>query len=182
MVKACTSLKPRPSVPDFVSQLWIFLQSCETKFGTESLGSTLGLYQHAVCPQQIFSFFFFFAHPTAVLGLISKFARADIPCHIDDPWYHGDISSWEAEKRLTAKVSDCFLVRKSQSQPGNYTLSVKCEGVVKHFLVHKEHGCYEVDATETAFKSLEELVDYYKHHHLSAKGEKLTTPCLNPGV
>ena len=37
------SLEPRLSVPDFVSQLWnpIFLRSCETKSGTESLGSRL---------------------------------------------------------------------------------------------------------------------------------------------
>ena len=37
------SLEPRLSVLDFVSQLWrkIFLQSCETKSGMESLGSRL---------------------------------------------------------------------------------------------------------------------------------------------
>ena len=39
-----TSLVPRLSVPDFVSQLSIFLQSCETKSGTESLGTRLGFY------------------------------------------------------------------------------------------------------------------------------------------
>jgi len=36
------SLKPGLSVPDFVLQLPIFLQSCETKSGMESLGSRLG--------------------------------------------------------------------------------------------------------------------------------------------
>ena len=35
------SLEPRFSVPDFVSQLWRKIQSCETKSGTESLGSRL---------------------------------------------------------------------------------------------------------------------------------------------
>ena len=36
------SLEPRLSVPDFVSQLFpVFLQSCETKSRTESLGSRL---------------------------------------------------------------------------------------------------------------------------------------------
>ena len=33
--KLASSLKPRLSMPDFVTQLW----SCETKSGTESLGS-----------------------------------------------------------------------------------------------------------------------------------------------
>ena len=73
-------------------------------------------------------FLFFFAHPTAVAGVTSSFARADIPRHLDDPWYHGDISSWEAEKRLTAKDLDGFLVRKSRSQ---HTLYTKYEGAVK---------------------------------------------------
>ena len=48
-VYAIASLKPRPSVPDFVSQLWrkvwniklIFLQSCKTKSGMEGLGLRL---------------------------------------------------------------------------------------------------------------------------------------------
>ena len=31
-------LEPRLSVPDFVSQLWTKIQSCEAKSGTESLG------------------------------------------------------------------------------------------------------------------------------------------------
>ena len=40
----CNSLEPRLSVLDFVTELWsktIFLQSCKTKSGTESLGSRL---------------------------------------------------------------------------------------------------------------------------------------------
>ena len=120
----------------------------------------------------------FSTHPTAV----SKQTRGDVPHHVDNSWYHGNISSWEAEKRLKAEKSDCFLVRRSQTQSENYTLSVRYKGVVRHFLVHNKHECYEVDGTETAFGSLEELVDYYKHHCVSAKGEKLTTSCANPDV
>ena len=73
-------------------------------------------------------------------------------------------------------------MRRSQSKPGNYTLSVKYKGVVRDFLVHNKRGYYEVDGTETQLGSLEELVDYYKYHYLSAKGEKLTTPCKNSNV
>ena len=39
----CSSLEPRLSIPDFVSQP-IFLQSCETKSGMESLGLRLEHY------------------------------------------------------------------------------------------------------------------------------------------
>ena len=120
----------------------------------------------------------FYTHTTAV----SRHTQGDVPRHVDNPWYHGNISSWEAEKRLKAENSDCFLVRRSQSKPGNYTLSVKYKGVVRDFLVHNKRGYYEVDGTEKQLGSLEELVDYYKYHYLSAKGEKLTTPCKNPNV
>ena len=87
----------------------------------------------------------FYTHSTAV----SRHTQGDVPRHVDNPWYHGNISSWEAEKRLKAENSDCFLVRKSQSKPGNYTLSVRYKGVVKDFLVHNKRGYYEVDGTET---------------------------------
>ena len=40
MTEHTSSLEPRLSVPDFVSQL-IILQNCETKSGMESLGSRL---------------------------------------------------------------------------------------------------------------------------------------------
>ena len=48
--------------------------------------------------------------------------------------------------------------------------------------MHNKRGSYEVDGTETQLGSLEELVDYYKYHYLSAKGEKLTIPSKNPNV
>ena len=119
----------------------------------------------------------FYSHST-----VSNHTRGDVPCHVDNPWYHGNITSLEAEKRLKTENSDCFLVRRSQSKPGNYSLSVKYKGVVRHFLVHNECEYYEVGGTETRFSSLEELVDHYKYNYLSAKGEKLTTPCKNSNV
>ena len=140
------------------------------------------MYQHAIVStfQQVACFI----PPTA----LSKHTLGDVPHHVDNSWYHGNISSWEAEKRLKAENSDCFLLRRSQTQPENYTLSVRYKGVVRHFLVHNKHNkrnnreYYEVDGTDTQFGSLEDLVDYYECHCVSAKGEKLTTPCANPNV
>ena len=48
----------------------------------------------------------------------------DVSIIVEEPWYHGDISWEDAEQRLNAQDSDCFLMRKSQSQPGKYVLSV----------------------------------------------------------
>ena len=44
-MRQCSSLEPRLSIPDFVSQLWRKI-GCETKSGTESLGSRLPVFCH----------------------------------------------------------------------------------------------------------------------------------------
>ena len=98
-----------------------------------TLGSE-GLYQHAVV--SALHGFFSFAHPTAVAGVTSTFARADISRHVDDPWYHGDISSWEAEK--------------SRSQ---HTLYTKYEGAVKPTQA-KPRGSRKADPSQNKGKLL----------------------------
>ena len=111
--------------------------------------------------------------------VIPRFA-ADVSILVEEPWYHGDISWEDAEERLNAQDSDCFLVRKSQSQPGKYVLSVSYGGVVNHFPVCKEDQHYEVEGTENPFTSLSELVAFYKNHFLSPDEEMLTTHCPRP--
>ena len=109
---------------------------------------------------------------------------ADVSTYVHEPWYHGDISCDVAEERLEAQDSDCFLVRKSRSQPGNYVLSLSYGKVMKHFVIRKENRRYEVEGTEKSFGSLQELIAYYKEHYLTTDWERLTTPCppqrLNP--
>ena len=108
--------------------------------------------------------------------------QADVSCLVQHPWYHGDISWEDAEERLEAQDLDCFLVRKSQSEPGKYVLSVSYGGVVKDFgiCIHKEDQCYEVEGAAEPFSSLEELVAFYKDHYLTVDGVMLITPCPRP--
>ena len=51
-------------------------------------------------------------------------------------WYHGPISREDAERLLTSQNNGTFLIRDSQSFPGDYTLSV---GLVKVY-VGPMHG------------------------------------------
>ena len=108
--------------------------------------------------------------------------QADVSSLVHEPWYHGDISWEDAEERLEAQDSDCFLVRKSQSQPGEYVLSVSFGRVIKDFgiCIRKESQCYEVEGAEKQFSSLEELIFFYKDHYLTVDGMMLTTPCPPP--
>ena len=104
-------------------------------------------------------------------------AQADVSTYVEEPWYHGDISFDVAEERLTALDSDNFLVRKSQSQPGKYVLSVSYGKAMKHFMIRKENQCYQVEGAERIFSSLQELVAFYNVHYLTTDWELLSTPC-----
>lgn len=51
-------------------------------------------------------------------------------------WFHGHLSGKEAEKILLDKGKNgSFLVRESQSKPGDYVLSVRTEDKVTHVMI-----------------------------------------------
>ena len=107
----------------------------------------------------------------------TKFSgQADISTLVCEPWYHGDIPWQVAKERLNKQKSGCFLVRKSQSQPGKYVISVKW-GEVKHHTVREENQHYEVEGTKKRFHSMSALVSHYKTHCLSPEGETLLSFC-----
>ena len=120
--------------------------------------------------------------PTSPTPTIRSEAQADISEFVEEPWYHGDISWKVAEKRLNALGSDCYLVRKSQSEEGKYILSVRYgeSGFIKHHPICVQDERYEVEGTKKQFSTLKQLIAYYKQRHLSTEWEKLVTPCSPP--
>ena len=50
-------------------------------------------------------------------------------------WYYGRITRADAEKLLSNKHDGAFLIRISESSPGDFSLSVKCSDGVQHFKV-----------------------------------------------
>jgi len=87
-------------------------------------------------------------------------------------WFHGDVSTDEAERMLiSSNKPGTYLVRYS-SQPGSFTVSsLSRNGTVKMFRVHRKGDKYELG--EEQFPSLGEL--------LLQKQKELTTfqPCKN---
>ena len=118
--------------------------------------------------------------PTSPTPTIRSEARADVSEFVEEPWYHADISWKVAEERLNALGSDCYLVRKSQSEEGKYILSVRYGGVIKHHPICVQDERYEVEGTKKQFSTLKQLIAYYKQRHLSTEWEKLVTPCSPP--
>ncbi|KAM6121640.1 GRB2-related adapter protein isoform 1-T1 [Phoenicopterus ruber ruber] len=85
------------------------------------------------------------------------------------PWYAGRISRHLAEERLLKrKHLGAFLIRDSESAPGEFSISVNYGQHVQHFKVLRErNGKYFL--WEEKFNSLNELVDFYRTTTIAKK-------------
>ncbi|CAB3361973.1 growth factor receptor-bound protein 2 [Cloeon dipterum] len=76
-------------------------------------------------------------------------------------WYYGRITRADAEKLLSNKHEGAFLIRVSESSPGDFSLSVKCSDGVQHFKVLRDaQGKFFLWVVK--FNSLNELVEYHR--------------------
>ncbi|CAH1179776.1 unnamed protein product [Phaedon cochleariae] len=76
-------------------------------------------------------------------------------------WYYGRITRADAEKLLLNKHEGAFLIRISESSPGDFSLSVKCSDGVQHFKVLRDaSGKFFLWVVK--FNSLNELVEYHR--------------------
>jgi tyrosine-protein phosphatase non-receptor type 11 len=61
------------------------------------------------------------------------------PLNCADPtterWFHGHLSGKSAEKLLEKGKNGSFLVRESQTKPGDYVLSVRSEDKTTHVMI-----------------------------------------------
>lgn len=76
-------------------------------------------------------------------------------------WYYGRITRADAEKLLANKPEGGFLIRISESSPGDFSLSVKCPDGVQHFKVLRDASS-KFFLWVVKFNSLNELVDYHR--------------------
>uniref|UniRef100_A0A3B4GDA6 GRB2-related adapter protein-like n=1 Tax=Pundamilia nyererei TaxID=303518 RepID=A0A3B4GDA6_9CICH len=83
------------------------------------------------------------------------------------PWFAGPVSRLEAEQRLRWQDTGVFLVRESESAPGEFSLSVSYGDRVEHFRVLEGGGQYCI--WEESFCSLNQLVDFYRTHSIAVE-------------
>lgn len=77
-------------------------------------------------------------------------------------WFHGNLSGKEAEKIILERGKNgSFLVRESQSKPGDYVLTVRTDDKVTHVMIRCTEGKYDVGGGER-FDSLSDLIEHYK--------------------
>lgn len=76
-------------------------------------------------------------------------------------WYHGRISRNRAEYLLNSGINGSFLMRESESAPGQHSLSLRFDGRVYHYRVYFDDNDFAYVREEAKFKTLEELVAYH---------------------
>lgn len=96
-----------------------------------------------------------------------------------EPWFFGAIKRADAEKQLlySENQTGAFLIRESESQKGDFSLSVLDEGVVKHYRIRRlDEGGFFLTRRKV-FSTLNEFVNYYT---TTSDGlcVKLEKPCL----
>eukprot|EP00042_Codosiga_hollandica_P058925 m.895756 g.895756 ORF g.895756 m.895756 type:complete len:756 (-) comp60001_c0_seq1:180-2447(-) len=81
-------------------------------------------------------------------------------------WFHGKISRNAAEYNLRNGIDGSFLVRESESNPGEHSISMRFEGKPYHYRVSKTAAGVFV-SKDHIFQSIPELMD---HHSKKADG------------
>ncbi|XP_065197973.1 tyrosine-protein kinase ABL1-like isoform X2 [Sycon ciliatum] len=91
-------------------------------------------------------------------------------------WYHGRISRNEAEYLLKSGINGSYLLRESESIPGQHSISLRYEGRVYHYRINNDQAAKTYYITQEAqFFTLPELV---QHHSTNPDG--LTTTLKYP--
>jgi len=79
-----------------------------------------------------------------------------------EEWFHGKIPRNKAERIILNSPAGAFLIRESESKPGDYSLSVKDGDAVKHYRIRSldDGGGYFI-ARRVTFNNLNEMVAHY---------------------
>uniref|UniRef100_A0A8D0H9R6 Tyrosine-protein kinase n=1 Tax=Sphenodon punctatus TaxID=8508 RepID=A0A8D0H9R6_SPHPU len=86
-------------------------------------------------------------------------------------WYHGPVSRSAAEYLLSSLINGSFLVRESESSPGQLSISLRYEGRVYHYRINTTPDGKVYVTAESRFSTLAELV----HHHSTVADGLVTT-------
>uniref|UniRef100_A0A0K0E3N4 Tyrosine-protein kinase n=1 Tax=Strongyloides stercoralis TaxID=6248 RepID=A0A0K0E3N4_STRER len=97
--------------------------------------------------------------PTSYIASVSSLEKF--------PWYHGKISRNDSEVLLSSGINGSFLVRESESSPGQFSITVRYDTRVYHYRINVDRNNYLYITPEAKFKTLGELV---QHHSIEADG------------
>lgn len=94
--------------------------------------------------------------------------------HLKETWFHGSMSRFGSEDILKHCPSGSFLVRPSEADKDQYSLSFVSGQLIKHCRIRFERNAYLIGMFDK-FSTLVDLVDHFKKHHIYMR-TKLKNP------
>uniref|UniRef100_A0A8C1UQK5 Vav guanine nucleotide exchange factor 3 n=1 Tax=Cyprinus carpio TaxID=7962 RepID=A0A8C1UQK5_CYPCA len=79
--------------------------------------------------------------------------------------FAGPMERLQAEEALLNRTSSTYLVRHRSREFNEYAISIKYNNDVKHIKILTKEGLFHI-AENKKFRSILELIEYYKHHSL----------------
>ncbi|XP_039532617.1 guanine nucleotide exchange factor VAV3b isoform X2 [Pimephales promelas] len=95
------------------------------------------------------------------------------------PWFAGPIERHHAESELMERENSTYLVRYRSRESREYAISIKYNNDVKHIKILTKEGFFYIAESRT-FKTVLELVEYYKQHSLKEGFRTLDTTLQMP--
>ncbi|KAI1729804.1 hypothetical protein Ddc_02468 [Ditylenchus destructor] len=88
---------------------------------------------------------------------------------MEHSWYLGNITRSDAESLLMkpGNTDGAFLVRMSESTPGEFSISVRFENAVQHFKVLRDTKLGQYYLWTKRFASLNELINFHRANSVS---------------
>ncbi|XP_055020760.1 src homology 2 domain containing transforming protein D, b [Boleophthalmus pectinirostris] len=86
-------------------------------------------------------------------------------------WYHGSLSRSDAEALLTLCKECSYLVRTSQTNHTDYSLSLRsCQGFMHMKFTRCKDGKYVLGQNSPPFDTIPEVIHFYTTHKLPIRG------------
>uniref|UniRef100_A0A8C6UPU1 Vav 3 guanine nucleotide exchange factor b n=1 Tax=Neogobius melanostomus TaxID=47308 RepID=A0A8C6UPU1_9GOBI len=122
---------------------------------------------------------------TSKIGFFPSDAVRPCPCvpkpvdYSGQPWFAGPLDRSQAEEELQERDHGTFLIRNRSKECTEYAVSIKFSDKVKHIKILTKDSCFYI-AEARLFKTVQELVEYYKQHSLKEGFSSLDTTLLVP--
>ncbi|KAG9343613.1 hypothetical protein JZ751_013783 [Albula glossodonta] len=94
-------------------------------------------------------------------------------------WFAGSMERHQAEAELMDRGNSTYLIRLRSKECREYAISIKYNNEVKHIKILTKEGQFYI-AENKKFRSVLELVEYYKHHSLKEGFRNLDTTLQFP--
>ncbi|XP_034736621.1 src homology 2 domain containing transforming protein D, b isoform X1 [Etheostoma cragini] len=111
-----------------------------------------------------------FRMPQDALAMVGERVDPTLPLE-KQVWYHGSLSRSEAESLLMLCKECSYLVRNSQTNRSDYSLSLRsCQGFMHMKFTQYKDGKYVLGQNSPPFDTIPEVVHFYTTHKLPIRG------------